>query len=693
MESKQPPAQSSLESMLTSLESGDVLLMDRKCFSMKDPLSIGLCLGAKSVSKFDHVGMVYRATPATIERHPATKQAVDKSGGYSPSGTYVLEANVGGVTLRSLEARLKRTTANEIAVRPVVLNELDRPSISSNIDSLVEQVLPYDYKSNLIDFVAMSLKPPDKVDRMMAAKKMRVLYNEIIAIREHLAKIEATQKSGTTITPLPTTAKGQKPTSPSLEEKKALEVDRRVLLKLKEDYCDARLWFVETYFKHLPSKMVDEELVIVDFDSSNLLFVDGENCSGTSKGVFCSELVLHLWQRSGILKRFPPATSYAPVDYDVWDDEFNFVEEAYGLGKHQTLYPAEKAVASVERSRPVLKKDMSHKEFMEERKRVMAVMYKDCRKEIPEELRSKGGVIDAQGSVVPRRWLVQTTTHTQLVWDMPEKIMLIGALYSVVGFALSPLYLKVVESQVGMMSFCTGPWAVGFALCIRSLLAAALQSSLTYNYLHWQTASQAHLLTSRDAKELRVMREVDLAPRTSFCDDRHPYYTAAALLLTMGSVATVATHWIEQRALYWAFGPDRPRGPPIRMLMKGAPLSVLSYSFSYCGGWLIWYECFGPVFFTTETSVMRQRPDLVKDERWVTQQRDAILGAIGITLLIDTVTFPIQRWQRRRFVRAMYAPEYPPARRFAVFNGLGKHLARSCAVSAITASVVWNFFL
>ena len=142
---------------IQELHSGDVLLMNRKCFGMKDPLSIGLCLGAKTVSPYDHTGVVYRVDPATATQYPKIQEAITKGGGPSPTGTYIVEANVGGVTLRSLEARLSRTTANEIAVRPIVIPPSERLTIEQRMHRVVEESLAFQYKSNLLDFVAMSL--------------------------------------------------------------------------------------------------------------------------------------------------------------------------------------------------------------------------------------------------------------------------------------------------------------------------------------------------------------------------------------------------------------------------------------------------------------------------------------------------------------------------------------------------------
>lgn len=640
--------------------------MDRKCFSMKDPLSIGLCLGAKTVSPYDHVGVVYRADERVIASHPNVLAAVKQAGGPSPTGTYVLEANAGGVTLRSLEARLKRTSGNEIAVRPLHIPAQNRPAIQSAMDAVVNDVMPYKYKTNLVDFAAMSLKPPDKVDRMMAAVKMRFLYNEIALIREQLRVLDAS-KSRTS----------------------AEESDRRLLHKMHGDFCDARRWLASTYFSHLPQTNVDSELVIVDFDSKNLLFVDGENCGGPAKGVFCSELVVHLWQRTGILKRFPPATSFAPVDFDKWDDEFNFSDERYHMAQHQVLSPEHSRVTSIERGSVDVDSTgtdtASRAVFMQQRESALHSIHKACHLKPPKWTREE--LIDLP-SVVPSRWLIQSTSHYHLSRDMSERVVVVGTLFSLVGVAFSRMQLTSLERQIGMRTVRGSQWSLGLMLHARSMAATLLQAWWTF------IALRQHSKTQPDAKShMKVMRHSG-AVRSSLVDDRHPFYTTAALLVGCGAAAGVVTHGLARGALLWHFGPSRPTSQPLRFLWRGSLQSALFFTFSYGGGWLVWYECFGPLYFTTETSVMRRRREyLPRDERWTVQQRDAVLSAMMVTLGVEAVLYPMQTRIRRRFVKEMYHPEPAPLKHQRLFAGFLVHISRSAAVCAITGAAVWNWLL
>jgi hypothetical protein len=85
-----------------------------------DPTSAAICLAAKqtSFSKYDHVGLIVESMS-------------DDNDFEAPRGTlYLIEANIGGVTMRKLDERLRRTKSTTVAARkligpkPDVLKEL-----------------------------------------------------------------------------------------------------------------------------------------------------------------------------------------------------------------------------------------------------------------------------------------------------------------------------------------------------------------------------------------------------------------------------------------------------------------------------------------------------------------------------------------------------------------------------------------
>jgi hypothetical protein len=635
---------------VTSLTAGDVVLMDRQCLRMKDPLSIGLCLGSKTVSRYDHVGMVYKATPETVAKYANTKRAIEKAGGLSPSGTYILEANVGGVTLRSMEARLGRTSSNQIAVRPLVLPASETPAVLKAMDEAVNETIVFDYKTNLMDFVSMSLKPPDKLDRMTAAAKRIVLEKEIDLIHSQLRKDITLDASAT-----------------------------RLLIKLERDYAEAVGWLDKTYFPR---------------DRNLTFFVDGENNSGSSKGVFCSELLVHVWQRCGVVSIFPPSTSFAPVDFDRWDDEFSFSNEGIGMGAHRVIFPTSHDAAVddvVERTHArdgVVDAELTGEAFLRARLTVLRNLHLESNTEVAnvDQLMSQRDELAfGRSSVLPTSWMIQSSTHYQLCRDMPERIVLIGALFSIAGLAFAPWQLRSLEKQLGMQTLRGGLWSVGLGLAMRSLTATMIQAWMTYAIFRSYNRHQ-----DDHRSVMKVMRCSEGAPLSVVADDRHPFYTCSAALIFCGAAAGSLTHCMETWTLHRYFGPDRPTSPSVRLLWRGVSMSCLSFTFSYGGAWLIWYECFGPLLFTTETSVFRRRRDQPRDDRWVTQQRDAMLGAMCITALVETVTYPMQSATRRRFLRAAYYPEEPPVRRVRLWSGCFRHLARSLGICASTGLVVWS---
>lgn len=639
---------------MDSLTTGGVILMDRQCLRMKDPLSMGLCLGAKTLSPYDHVGMVYKATPETVAAFPHIKRAIDSAGGLSPTGTYILEANVGGVTLRSMEARLGRTTSNEIAARSLEIPEEQALRVRSAMDEAVNDALLFSYKMNLIDFMAMSLKPPDKVDRMTATAKRIILEKEIELMNVELNRV---------------------PTDSRLDA-----ASTRLLKKLVRDYSDAVAWLDKTYFplgRHATT------------------FVDGENNSGSVKGVFCSELIVHVWQRCGIVSMFPPSTSFAPVDFDKWDDEFSFTDERIGMGPHCVIYPAPRTTNTAERIHardglPPLP-STTGAAFLRDRLTVLRNMHCESNtgvESVDRLVAMRDDLASGRDSVLPLSWLVQSTSHYQLCRDMPERVMVVGALFSFAGITFAPWQLRSFEQQLGMSTVRGGLWSLSACLAGRSLTAAAVQAWLTYAFFRAYNKSQEDYKSSA-----KVMRSTNIAPLSSFADDRHPFYTCAAALIVCGAIAGSSTHVMESMAFVKHFGPDRPNSPSLRLLWRGVSMSCLCFTFSYGGAWLIWYECFGPLLFTTETSVFRKRWNQPRDDRWISQQRDAMLGAICVTSVVETVLYPFQAAARRRFLRRMYHPDEPPARRVGLWSGYGRHMARSLGICATTGVFVWNMLL
>jgi hypothetical protein len=100
------------------IRSGDLILFNRPCLSMQ-PMASFICYAAKitAVSQFDHVGIVVECTDHMNEK-------------FQYGNLYLLEANMGGVTLHPLLDRLKRSKCKAFAIRK--LKERDNDIININ---------------------------------------------------------------------------------------------------------------------------------------------------------------------------------------------------------------------------------------------------------------------------------------------------------------------------------------------------------------------------------------------------------------------------------------------------------------------------------------------------------------------------------------------------------------------------------
>ena len=87
------------------IRSGDIILFNRPCVAMQ-PMASFICYAAKitALSQFDHVGIVVECTD-------------HKNDKFQYGDLYLLEANMGGVTLYPLLDRLSKSKAKVIAIR------------------------------------------------------------------------------------------------------------------------------------------------------------------------------------------------------------------------------------------------------------------------------------------------------------------------------------------------------------------------------------------------------------------------------------------------------------------------------------------------------------------------------------------------------------------------------------------------
>jgi hypothetical protein len=111
------------------IEPGDVILFSRDCLAMPFTACL-VCCGAKlfSGSSYDHIGIVIQ--------EPLTE------------ALFIMEANMGGVTLIPLKNRIERTSSRVLAVRKLVHVEPDNPTYKSRLWDLSQSYLKFGYNSS-----------------------------------------------------------------------------------------------------------------------------------------------------------------------------------------------------------------------------------------------------------------------------------------------------------------------------------------------------------------------------------------------------------------------------------------------------------------------------------------------------------------------------------------------------------------
>lgn len=260
----------------SALDSGDIVLFNRRCTSMS-LAGAALCLAAKifSNSQWDHVGIIIR--------HPATGELL------------FLEADFGGVKLRSLEERVRRSKSNEIAVRR--LSSLRTNSMREKFYAFSQEMLgrPYDIGTgSVLARVADPLAKQEKerLNALLLDKKAQV--NEIT--RE-------------------------------LETAALTTFQRRLLQNERDRVAESCQQIHQRLMKELDSSSALEK-----FNSDSITSVFQPNTSSSDSPqlssdspvkpkstdlshVFCSQLVAAAYQRVGLLGTYPPTYHYNPKDF------------------------------------------------------------------------------------------------------------------------------------------------------------------------------------------------------------------------------------------------------------------------------------------------------------------------------------------------------------------------------------------
>ncbi|KEG14937.1 hypothetical protein DQ04_00251130 [Trypanosoma grayi] len=620
MVSMSSPSLSSSATMETSwsnLRSGDVLLMDRKCMAMRDPIGIAICLLNKTECRYDHVAMVMKLNEEQVRKHQLTGVMSHKDP-VSPSGTYVLETNLNGVTLRALENRLARSSANRISARLLCM-ESTRAEHEKVLLEHLEKVQEYLYKNSVVDFVPSLLSTPDKMDRINAAHKMNLIAREVSKIDQLLPV-----------------------------ERRNEDVD--LLNRLREIYLNAAVFLSDTYFPHL-ERLDRGEFPSLNWKSGHFA-VDGSN---TEMDQFCSELIIRLWQDSGLLSGFPPASSFRPFDF-LDDLRFNFIVPAVFLpgmvhlkAKDSSLEPMRRPVENTAPHSVVECLNFYHS--------------------------IAGGAMIDEGVDSLYKWLVQSNTSRDVNRDLALNIVSTGVLFALCGLISAPLQLRWMECQLGVMLLRGSLWSLSAGMFARDLLCAATQGLTACVALRFLSQQQSGFLLGSPLFN------------TTWFDARHPYYYVCAVWFMANAVAHMVTTPLANAVVAQHFGPAVPGPRSLRTLLRGAvSLLPLGIILPYQAAWVTWYETAGSAIIPTPSSLLRRRTELIDTDEWRRFKCKALGGAFAATAVVDLVAYPLQRRSLRSFLAQLYKPASSPSYGRRLYAGYSYRFAGNMVTMFTTAA-------
>lgn len=256
---KQRPAEN-VVILPSGLDSGDIVLFNRRCLSMP-PYGAAICGVAKlfSNSSWDHVGIVVR--------RPASATAPDGAAvGEEEEELLFLEADLGGVKLRSLRERLARSKSNEIAIRR--LSAVRTDEMREKLYSFAQDMLGTPYETGTGQLISSIIDPQAKQERER-------LHALLLDKRVQLSEIDR-----------------------ELSEAALTAFQRRTLEKERARVDATR-------------RAIHDRLAAELSSSADGYFESKDDLSR----VFCSGLVAAAYQRAGLLESYPPAAGYSPKDF------------------------------------------------------------------------------------------------------------------------------------------------------------------------------------------------------------------------------------------------------------------------------------------------------------------------------------------------------------------------------------------
>jgi len=157
---------SALEALLPHLDTGDLVLFNRRCGTM-GPVGAAVCLAAKLYGRYDHLGVVVREDEAEGGR------------------LMLIDAGFNGVQYVDLKERVRRSKSHDIAVRR--LHHFTRtPALREAMRAYVEEVRGYQYKQSILQMVASGLVTPAQWRREMLYLEVRQWEERVQGLKREL---------------------------------------------------------------------------------------------------------------------------------------------------------------------------------------------------------------------------------------------------------------------------------------------------------------------------------------------------------------------------------------------------------------------------------------------------------------------------------------------------------------------------
>lgn len=627
---------------LQRIQTGDVLLLNRNCFRMKELYGISLCFLNKVGSRFDHAGLLLKLNEDEKKRYLESLHTVLHS---SPSNTYVMEANIKGVTVYPLEERLARSSAHEIAFSSLHLekdSELKRQKILAQLPFALRCPYPTDFRT----IIPCVLNPPDKLDRMQAAGLVRLLDGEICFLSKW-----ATKKRNPT-----------------------LVADVKEVCRL---YKDAQERLLSLYFPLSAKKELVSEKDAFRFDCSNAAFaVDGANHADK---MVCSEIISNIWTAAGITTGYLPASSQRPFDFFLLPLRLSFVEPTEKLVSFVPLkvnqffsrywvLPKEsenKCTSSsssisytLSSSSPDFSNENETASSLWERTRIDFIEkafgkpYSASRslEEAVQQLAAASRCSEIAS--VQESFLAQSTPARQL-HDLPFRYFCSVVLVSFVQFACAPWTLRWMEAQAGSFIVRGNMWSLAGGMLLHNMISAAMQCGIIAGVLsHYSQVASSEILLSEP---------LGMSTIETLVDTRNPFYSMVAAVWFSSLLSWMLTTPMRTSNFYRHFVHRLPGPIPFRHYCSGMfSLLPMAIVLPYSGFWLNWYETVGAFVFPMRSSVWRPHDELLKEQKKSSWHKTALFTAVAAIITVDTAVYSVDTYVKRRSLQRVYGPHSTP---------------------------------